>query len=92
MLETENINVDSSGNLVAQKVTDFLTQEEKQKLFSDFLAKKRIEEKRKRNMKRLHEQELNNIEEEDKEENDEIELYYENEYDIDTYNEFDNKT
>ncbi|XP_012228551.1 putative ribosome-binding factor A, mitochondrial [Linepithema humile] len=94
MLDTENTNADS--NLVSQKVTDFLTEKEQQQLFSDFLAKRRIEEKRKRCVKRLREQELNNIEENNEEEEgqeEEMEFDYESEYDIDKCNDnFHDKT
>lgn len=42
------------------KVADFLTQEEQKKLFSDFLTKKRIEEKRRQRMMKLNQARLLN--------------------------------
>ncbi|XP_012540384.1 uncharacterized protein LOC105838967 [Monomorium pharaonis] len=73
-----NIDTNESTHNPKEVVEKFLTREEQQKIFSDFLNKRRIEEKRKYSLKRLNKQKLlNNFEEEiyngeDYEDNDDI--------------------
>lgn len=60
-LDTSTSTDDSPHDLVPNKTADFLTKQEQQSIFSDFLIKRRIEEKRRYHLrKKGHKQEMFN--------------------------------
>lgn len=67
-----NDNTDESPcDPVSKKAIEFLTKKEQQKIFSDFITKKRREERSKYNLERSNKQKLlNNFKEIDNEESD----------------------
>jgi len=83
---------DNSCHLKSKEVSNFLTQEEQQKIFSDFLTKRRIEEKRRCNTKQSYKQKLlNNFEENKEEDEDEDKEYEVEEYEDDNNDIYKNK-
>jgi len=87
-----NISTDKNSCDPASKEVEFMTREEQQKIFSDFLIKRRREEQRRYSVKHSNKQKtelLNNFEDEiDNEESD-----YEDDIDIDKYiDDFENET
>jgi len=87
-----NISTDKSSCDPVSKEVEFMTREEQQKIFSDFLIKRRREERRRYSVKQSNKQKtelLNNFEEDiDNEESD-----YEDDIDIDKYiDDFENET